>query len=147
MERTAALALTNRIEATWSTGRQWTTSRLDAWTEALTDLDQGAAGTAFVRLRNTHTATPSIAEFIAAVRALHVDDASTHDICDACDDTGWTRTDDLVANTGTDREYRNTQVVPCVYCEHGRAAERSTAWTQRDSSPLKGDYTTAPADA
>ena len=145
MQRTAALALVDKIEATWNTGRAWNTTRRDAWIEALEDYDEGAAGTAFVRLRNTHTSTPSLAEFLAGVRALTVVDAGTKELCNDCDESGWVQAADIVINAGTDREYHNSQVHPCPHCSYGRQAGRSTAWLTRDEFPLKSSYRFAPA--
>lgn len=135
MERTAALALTSRIEATWSNGRPWPGSRCDAWVDALADLDEGAAGTAFVRLRNGNPEPPSIAQFLATTRSLRTTDASAEKIeCGECDSTGWVAGPDLICNAGTDREYRNSQVKPCPRCVYGQQATRSTAWTERTSA-------------
>lgn len=102
------------------------------WEEELEPLDAGRAGTAYARLRREHDHSRlSIAQFLAAYRALNTTDASTRPApCTACDDTGWVQVDDLVLNAGTDREYTNTQVEPCR-CSEGHQRARSAVWTDR----------------
>jgi len=105
---------------------------VDVWEEDLANLDAGRAGTALARLRRDHDQRwLSVAAFLAMYRSIHTDDASTVEKCGWCDASGWVQVDDLVINAGTDREYRDSQVVPCSHCSHGKQAERSTVWTKR----------------
>jgi hypothetical protein len=122
MEPTAALALVNRIETVWPEPR-WSQLRNNQWAEALADIDEGAAGTAFARLRATATRCPSIAEFIAAARSLNTNDRSTRDPdCEHCDNTGWEEMPEIEING-----HPYTQVGPCQ-CRRGQAA-RATCET------------------
>lgn len=92
MERIAALALASRIEATWS-DRPWPQARSGEWINALETLDEGAAGTAFVRLRASGREHITIAAFVTAVKAIQGDDTGTTSsplaACSACDGTGF----------------------------------------------------------
>lgn len=126
MERTAALALTSRIEATWSNTKPWPGSRCDAWIEALCEVDEGAAGTTFARLRATHPDPPSIAHFLATARTLTTTDGGTRDKCPDCGDMGW-----VDAPTFVKRGVPYSAVQPCQRCTHGEQAARSTTWTNR----------------
>jgi hypothetical protein len=67
-----ATALAKRIINTWNGG-----PRLDEWTDALAHIDEGTAGTAFVRLRSQSEHAPSIARFIATCRAIHPHEPNT----------------------------------------------------------------------
>lgn len=66
MTPTEATTLAKRIINTWNGG-----PRLDEWVDALTELDAGMSGTAFIRLRNQSEHAPSIARFMATCRAVH----------------------------------------------------------------------------
>jgi hypothetical protein len=126
MERSAALPLVSRIEATWSTGHPWSGQRCDEWIDALLTLDAGSAGTAFARLRLTHADCPSIATFVQTVKALHTTDASNRPKeCGWCDDSGWTETPRHTA-----RGVVYTGWEPCTHCSEGREREVSETWTK-----------------
>lgn len=128
MERTAALALTSRIEATWSTDG-WPQSRYSEWIDALESLDEGAAGTAFVRLRASGSASMTIAQFVTAVRALHTVDGGTRpDPCGACSDSGWIEAEDYIEDNGG-QPITYSQVKPCA-CREGKARSESAVWRQ-----------------
>ena len=116
MEPTAALSLVTRMETVWPEPR-WSQLRINQWAEALADLDEGAAGTAFARLRSTATRCPSIAEFITSARSLRIHDRSTRPPdCDYCANTGWAEAPEHVIDG-----HAYTQVAPCG-CPHGRQA-------------------------
>lgn len=130
MTPTTADELAKRIINTWRSG-----PALTEWRDELETLDEGRAGTAFMRLRHTSEHSPSIARFISEYRALQTTDGSTEKVdCADCDNTGWVSAPDIVLNAGTDREYRNTQVRPCTRCDYGKQAERSTVWTNRNNN-------------
>lgn len=111
---------------------------VDVWVEDLLDLDEGAAGTALMRLRREAEHAPTIAKFRATVRSLHTTDGGTPrpEVCKACDDTGWVQAPDHIEDDGLHLEngveVRHTrtysQVKPCV-CREGRQREQSAVWT------------------
>lgn len=108
---------------------------VDVWLEDIADLDEGAAGTAFVRLRRESEHAPSIAKFRATALSLRTTDGGTErrPPCKSCDDTGWLEAPDVspadcYRHDGTPLTY--TQVKPCV-CREGRAREASTVWQTR----------------
>lgn len=65
MTPTAADGIAKRIINCWHGG-----PRLDEWVDTLTPLDEGTAGTTFVRLRAELEHAPSIARYLATYRAL-----------------------------------------------------------------------------
>jgi hypothetical protein len=138
MERAAAIALVSRIEATWSTGKPWIGARADEWIDALMALDEGAAGTAFARLRSSHPDAPNIATFMAHARAVTTTDPSTVEKCGWCDNTGWTQTADHVKAGVV-----YSGVEPCTHCPEGRAREVSETWTK---APLREFITDTEAE-
>lgn len=119
----AAETLAVKISQTWPRS-----APVDVWVEDLADLDEGAAGTTFIRLRRELQHPPSIAQFRTAVRALDTTDASTRPApCSRCDDTGWIDAPDRIQHAGTDHERRSTQVQPCN-CTEGSRRRASTVW-------------------
>ena len=129
MDRVPALALMSRIESTWSNQR-WPGALISEWTDVLQTLDEGAAGTAFVRLRNEAKPTISIPEFIGVVRALRTDDPGRREPCGDCDSTGWLAAPDRIWEDGR----TSTQVKPCGHCPEGRQAATSRIWTERNTA-------------
>lgn len=125
MTETEATELAKRIINTWRGG-----PNLQDWTEELTTLNQGQAGTTYHRLRRTLEHAPSVARFLAEYRTLDTTDASTRPDCSHCDRTGWTPTDDLILDWMHNRPRRYTQVQPCT-CPAGDQAQRSNTWTRR----------------
>jgi len=112
MERVAALALASRIESTWS-DRPWPQARSSEWIDALESLDEGAAGTAFVRLRASGRDTITIAAFVTAVKSIQGDEGSGRVLekCSKCDGTGWVQVEDL------DPGWNDRQGEPVVYSQ------------------------------
>lgn len=126
MDRQPAIALVSRIEATWSDGRAWPQSRIDAWLEALESLDEGAAGTAFARLRSSHPTCPTVPLFIQTCKAISTTHRDPlHRDCGWCDDTGWVET---APHESAGTVYSG--VKPCPNCGEGRARASSETWTQ-----------------
>lgn len=140
MERSEAIPLVSRIEATWSTGNAWPPARCDEWIDAMRSIpDAGTAGTAFARLRGTHTDCPSIAVFIQTAKALHMTDASNRPKeCGWCDDSGWTET---ARHQAMGVVYTGWE--PCSRCSEGRAREVSETWTK---SPVRDFVTDTDAE-
>jgi hypothetical protein len=82
----AAYELAARIGATWPD--RWNESRRAVWAEELEMLDEGTAGTALARLRRNERHCPSVADFIAACKALHTPTNDPIDHC-ICHGSGW----------------------------------------------------------
>lgn len=119
MMRPAALALINKMEATWPDTR-WSQVRIDQWAEILENIDEGHAGTAFVRLRSSSEKCPSMAEFVKSARSVAATQpAENVDECDWCDGTGWADGGGFTTDDGR----RYTSVTPCT-CTAGRAAQQ-----------------------
>ncbi len=127
MDRVPALALISRIESTWSNQR-WPGALVNEWTDVLQTLDEGAAGTAFVRLRNQGKPTIAIPEFIGVVRSLTVDDPGRREPCTDCDGTGWLETTERVWDDGR----TSSQYKPCPHCPDGQQRAGSRVWTERN---------------
>lgn len=135
MDRTAALTLAHKIESTWF-DRPWPQAKATEWVDALETLDEGAAGTAFARLRAQGGQGITIAQFISATKAVQPFDAGNRPDrtpCAQCDDTGWVEADDwtdpkIVKPDGEPMRY--SQVEPCV-CREGRARRESAAWREK----------------
>lgn len=128
MERTAALALTSRLEANFGQNPRWSTALVREWTDALETLDEGAAGTTFVRFRNAGKPSVTIPEFIAACRALNTVDAGNRAApCGDCDGTGWVEAPDRI----WENDRHSTQVKPCR-CAEGRQRAGSRVWTEHN---------------
>lgn len=100
---------------------------VDVWVEDLLDLDVGAAGTGFVRLRREAEHAPSIARFRATVKSLRTTDGGTPrgPKCEACSNSGWVETDPLTID-----DHTYSQVRPCT-CPEGKLREQSTIWRER----------------
>ena len=101
------------------------------WEDELTNLDQGRATTAYIRLRREHEGRLSIARYLTVYQALNTQDAGNRpDPCPACADSGW------VSHTGRDGDtlhyqaHRNpyTAAHPCRHCPAGKQAESSPIW-------------------
>ena len=123
MTPAAAETLAVKISQTWPKGPP-----VDVWAEDITDLDEGAAGTAFVKLRREAQYPPTIAQFRATAFSLRTTDASTRpEACGYCDDTGWVDAPDRI----WDDERHSTQVQPCE-CREGRQRAASRIWTERN---------------
>lgn len=100
---------------------------LAEWRDLLATLDEGAAGTAFVRLRNELDNAPSIARFRQECNALRTHDTPTRigePDCGWCDDTGWTET-----AVHTDGHHAYSGVKPCSHCSEGSQRAASQTWT------------------
>ena len=115
MNITEADRLARRIINTWNGG-----PNLTEWTDLLAELDAGTAGTAYIRLRNTHEHPPSIATFIKTYHSLRTatTDPIRQDSCplDRCPGDGWVTVD----YTHNGHTYRG--VIPCG-CPPGRHNE------------------------
>lgn len=121
MNRDTADVLAKRIINCWRGGPP-----LVEWIDELERLDEGPAGTTFVRLRRSIEHAPSIARFMAEYNSLHTDDASTRGpVCGWCDNTGWTQTRPHQAHG-----VAYSGVEPCDRCDEGRARRNSDAWTK-----------------
>ena len=152
----AAADLAARIRGTWP--GQGPTA--ETWAEALTPLDQGAAGTTLMRLRNDLDKCPSIAEFRRLCLRLNTRDPNAPE-CDVCDGSGWAPAPDRQDGTVTrtvecdqcqptdtapcracggrrkvDRQFPHlvSQVKPCPMCDEGRARGESAVWRDRRAS-------------
>lgn len=82
----AADGLARRIINCWRGGPP-----LAEWVQALLPLDEGTAGTAFIRLQRTLEHAPTIAKFIATCNSLHTatnDPYRSEPKCPRCDDNG-----------------------------------------------------------
>lgn len=156
MTRDEAQALAVRVNS------QWPTTSISEWTDSLQTLDVGAAGTAYVRLRDQHDSKnpPSIAAFRKLTQSLDTRDRS-QPTCPTCDGSGWQpapdrqdgtimRTVDCDACADNDprlpcsecagrrkveRAFPHlvSQVKPCT-CDEGRRRAESTAWRDRRAS-------------
>lgn len=111
----ASLALAQRVLNTWRGGPP-----LQEWVDALDPLDEGTAGTAYIRLRNSSETSPTIAAFMRIYTNLAT--ASTRpirqDSCPLgrCPGDGWVRHERIIDK----RTY--TAVEPCG-CPAGRSNE------------------------
>ena len=135
MESTTALVLAGKIETTWST-YAWPSAKGRTWAEALEDIDEGAAGTAFARLRKSHPKEPTIAEFLGAVASIRTLDHRDRIICADCAG-GWVAGDDIVIESenregiaGDPRVY--SAVKPCA-CAEGDQRRGSAAWQEHNA--------------
>lgn len=88
MDRNAALTLTARIKSTW-TEQPWPNNRIELWVDALEQLDEGAAGTTWARLRDTEERCPSVATFVATCRNLRTTPPEQYADCRICENHGW----------------------------------------------------------
>jgi len=79
-----ARELAARIVSTWAGG-----PTAEVWIEELVLLDEGPAGTAFVRLRRELERAPSVRRFLEAYRSLHTTRAPVRVECSRCDGSGW----------------------------------------------------------
>ncbi len=136
MDRTAALTLAGKVEATWF--NRLPPAQLNVWIEALCDLDEGAAGTAYARLRGRES-NMTVARFCAEVRSIRTTDGGTErrPPCGACDDSGWIEAEpyvDTASVMANGKHPTYTQVKPCV-CREGRARENSAVWTEHHPHP------------
>lgn len=123
MTPAAAETLAVKISQTWPKGPP-----VDVWVEDITDLDEGAAGTAFVKLRRESQYPPTIAQFRATTLSLKTVDASNRrEPCPHCDDSGWVDAPDRIWPD----ERHSTQVQPCE-CREGRQRAASRIWTERN---------------
>lgn len=122
MTPTDADTLAKRIINTWRGGPP-----LRDWTEVLTPLDAGRAGTAYARLRARNDHPPSIAQYIAEYNQLDTARPGEHDPCGDCNSTGWIDAPDRHWPEGR----TSTQMKPCPYCDEGRARAASRIWTER----------------
>jgi hypothetical protein len=115
MNREDARSLATRLSQGWPKGLT-----ASAWEDAITDLDAGQAGTAFVRLQQTinDPTGPTVAAFLAYYRTLDTRRPEHVASCDTCDSTGWKP----VIEPHPDGTERHTGVTPC-HCPHGRRRE------------------------
>lgn len=127
MNRDAALDLCARISAWCSPDKPFSRTVTDAWIELLTPLDEGRAGTAFVRLRHSDE-PPTPRAFERTYRTINSTPTNRdpfHPGCAHCDDTGWITTANHTRNGTT-----YSGVKPCAHCDEGRARAQSQTWTQ-----------------
>lgn len=130
---TDADALAKRIINTWRGG-----PLLTEWIDTLTELDQGTAGTTYVRLRNDTDHAPTIAAFLRTYRGLST--AATHpppqDHCPSgrCSGDGWITTERTISG----HPVRCAE--PCT-CPLGRSYESGYRRTVAAARP-----TTEPAE-
>lgn len=115
MNHEAADALAKRIINTWRGGPP-----LQDWVDTLDPLDEGTAGTAYIRLRNENENAPSIAVFMRQYRSLETATTAPirQDSCplNRCASDGWI----TASFTADGRPY--TGVEPCG-CPAGRNNE------------------------
>lgn len=105
----AADALGKRFVNTWRG-----CALLSEWKEQLEPLDEGRAGTAFVRLRSECQDAPTIAKFLSVYRSLHTGTRETPHRCPGCGQDG----------------------AVTVWVDHsGRWLRRSVAACRHDSNP------------
>lgn len=135
MDRVSALTLAGKIESTWFE-RSWPQAKSAEWIDALETLDEGAAGTAFARLRAAGGQTITIAQFISATKAVQPHDGGNrpgHQRCPACDDSGWVEAPDRIEPgpivDGERSEIRYSQQQPCR-CPEGRRRADSAVWRE-----------------
>ena len=150
MDLTAALALLGRITNTWDKVR-WPQAKFDIWRDELESLDEGVAGTVYVRLRKTATVCPTISEFISECNATNTQDASTRPArsdCsqpESCDNSGWAT---IWLKDEDGREY-SPGVQPCR-CVWGRDRETVhqtiIGWNEAELERLAPGRTARKAD-
>lgn len=106
MNNNAAEILAAKISQTWGKAPS------DAWIDFLCELeDEGRAGTAYVRLRDTCQRLPSMAEFRQAYNAVR-GETKPERLCPECDGCGMVPEEDPA--TGMNKP----DSVPC-HCEAG----------------------------
>lgn len=91
-----------------------TTAPYTEWQDALTNLDAGRAGTAFIRLRDTHEDNLTIARFKAVYRTLHTTNSDTR--CETCNGDAWINAE---PQERWGQVYRYAK--PCPTCNRGAA--------------------------
>lgn len=83
------------------------------WEDALRNHDAGAVGTAFIRLRDSEKYPPSVAEFVAAIRALGPTGPRRDGVdCTRCGGDGFNTRQQTI------HDHSYEVVVPCL-CENG----------------------------
>lgn len=140
-----AIDLATRISQTWPRG-----IGANVWEEELLALEEGRAGTAFVKLRRTTKSAPSIAEFFEVYLSLHTEDRSTRpDDCARCDNQGT-----VAALVRTDSGAEVWGPVVACSCEWGRlkadALAKAVSWNARELDrvfPARHQTPSAPAPA
>ena len=109
-----ATELAIRISETWPRGGP----SIQVWEEELAELDEGRAGTAYVRLRRSERSAPSIALFFATYHSVESSDASTRGpVCMVCDGAGWVESREMIR---VPNRAPVSQVEPCRSCPLGR---------------------------
>lgn len=108
------------------------------WEEELVELDAGRAGTAFVRLKREHEHRwLSIAQFMAAYKAIHVDRPTGAPPCDqgedGCGGSGWVTSSAFTHGTRMGEPVPYTAMEPCR-CAEGRKRAQSPVWTKRGAA-------------
>lgn len=130
MERAAALVLAGKIETTWF-GRL-ANAQLDAWIDALCQLDEGAAGTAYARLCG-RVEKLTIAQFLIEAKSVRTHDGSKPrgEPCPHCSDSGWVEAPDFTVEDATynDKPVTYSAVQPCS-CREGSARAGSAVWLE-----------------
>lgn len=132
MDRHTALGLLERITGYWS--MTLTAARTEAWLDMLGALDEGVAGTAFVRLKTKGTSAPSPADFMSTYSTLSASGggAPSGPRCGGCHGTGWVTDtdhprhwpgDSKDAPTSPDGECLCNVVTWCPRCADGQAAK------------------------
>lgn len=132
-----AADLATRISQTWPRG-----VNASVWEEVLTELDGGAAGTAYVRLRSSETNAPSIAKFMETYRSIRSTQMPAEPAarCLICDGTGWEPAADHVVTINGEEAQRYSQVAPCPACDAGDKMKRTRVEIlRRNGHRIKAD--------
>ena len=127
-----ARTLVQQMAATWNDGT-WNDTAVRVWIDDLADLQEGAAGTALVKLRRTWKASgrqthPSIQEFYEIYKTVDTYQPPEKVPCTACDGTGWEQT-----TTTSETGVPYSAVAPCK-CQNGRANDQTFAGIKRHNA-------------
>ena len=113
-----ARTLVQQMAATWNDGT-WNDTAVRVWIDDLADLQEGAAGTALVKLRRTwkpagRQTHPSIQEFYEQYKAVDTYQPPERVPCTVCEGSGWEQT-----TTTSETGVPYSAVAPCR-CQNGR---------------------------
>lgn len=136
MNRAEADRLARAIAVAWPVkDGTWPEEAITQWRYDLSELDEGAAGTAFVRLRRSWMPKsgqrhPSLAEFLTVYRQVDLRAPRDRPPCDVCDTTGWAPT------TSVERGVTYSCVEPCT-CPNGRSRDETFAEVNRKNAEAR----------